>query len=341
MPQEGKNQVKYSLFSRMFLIGIILFSSALLPNNAKAGIVSFISDLMVVEQSQETAEVYDNTQTMNLLQGDSNPNRDAKGGGDINVVDGDALQGEMGPLGTLSHIEELNREISVYTVRSGDTLSEIAEMFEVSTNTILWSNDIPGGLLKEGQTLVILPISGINHVVKSGDTVKSITLQYKADKSEILAYNDLKEDASLKVGQIIMIPDAEVAFVSPPKSAFKTQITSNYYLRPTKGVKTQGLHGYNGIDIGAPLGTPIVASATGVVIVSKSNGWNGGYGSYVVIKHGNGTQTLYAHMSKVTVSSGATVSQGQKIGEVGHSGNVVGPTGNHLHFEVRGAKNPF
>ena len=88
----------------------------------------------------------------------------------------------------------------------------------------------------------------------------------------------------------------------------------------------------------APVGTPIRASAGGVVIISRSSGYNGGYGSYVVISHSNGTQTLYAHMNKVQAIQGTTVAQGELIGTVGSTGKSTGP---HVHFEVRGAANPF
>ncbi|MEK9185596.1 MAG: M23 family metallopeptidase, partial [Patescibacteria group bacterium] len=98
------------------------------------------------------------------------------------------------------------------------------------------------------------------------------------------------------------------------------------------------IHGYNGIDIAAPLGTPIMASADGEVIVSRNSGWNGGYGIYIVIRHPNGTQTLYAHNNSNTVSVGDSVKQGETIGYVGRTGKV---TGSHVHFEIRGAKNPF
>lgn len=110
-------------------------------------------------------------------------------------------------------------------------------------------------------------------------------------------------------------------------------------MRPLRGgVKSQGIHGYNGIDIAAPVGTPILASADGAVILARTSGYNGGYGLYVVIKHNNGTQTLYAHMSRVNVSVGQTVTQGEVIGAVGNTGRSTGP---HIHFEVRGARNPF
>jgi murein DD-endopeptidase MepM/ murein hydrolase activator NlpD len=113
-----------------------------------------------------------------------------------------------------------------------------------------------------------------------------------------------------------------------------------YYSNPLPGaILTQSIHGWNAVDLGAARGTPIHAAADGVVIVAKNNGaWNGGYGNYVVITHDNGTQTLYAHMSHTIVSSGETVSAGQTIGYVGMTGLTTGP---HLHFEVRGAANPF
>jgi murein DD-endopeptidase MepM/ murein hydrolase activator NlpD len=114
---------------------------------------------------------------------------------------------------------------------------------------------------------------------------------------------------------------------------------SGYFIHPLPGsVRTQGIHGYNAVDFGAPVGTPILASAGGSVLVSRVGGWNGGYGNYVVIDHPNGTQTLYAHNSKNTVWQGQTVVAGQVIGYVGNTGRSTGP---HLHFEIRGAKNPF
>ena len=114
---------------------------------------------------------------------------------------------------------------------------------------------------------------------------------------------------------------------------------SGYYLRPISGgTRTQGIHGFNAVDLAASVGTPIMASASGKVIISKNSGWNGGYGNYIVIEHPNGTQTLYAHASKVIVFSGQSVVQGQVIGYVGSTGRS---TGAHVHFEIRGAKNPF
>jgi murein DD-endopeptidase MepM/ murein hydrolase activator NlpD len=119
-------------------------------------------------------------------------------------------------------------------------------------------------------------------------------------------------------------------------------VYDGYYMRPIiGGVKTQGVHGHNGVDLASSYGAKIYASADGEVLISKNSGWNGGYGSYIVLKHGNGTQTLYGHLSGTAVSAGDTVKQGQVIGYMGNSGQVTGHTGIHLHFEIRGARNPF
>lgn len=294
-----------------------------------------------------------NSQTIPLLQPavnlDPNPPR---GGGDIAIAAGSALVAEDGPSGTIADIEETpqSSQISIYTVRSGDTLSEIAEMFDVSVNTIIWANDIEGRVIHPGQELVILPITGLRHTVVKGETLASLAKKYKGDLAEIASYNELEEDAALAVGQVVIIPHGEVPAPAPSvagsskptaplKGAGGPDYASFYTWPVNGGVVTQGLHGYNGVDIGAPLGTNIIASASGNVIIARSGGaWNGGYGNYIVVQHNNGTQTLYAHANTISVSVGQAVTQGQTIGTVGRTGQA---TGYHLHFEIRGAKNPF
>jgi len=260
------------------------------------------------------------------------------------LVDESALQAE----GADSSLEESeNRptsdQISVYIVREGDTLSQIASMFNVTVNTIRWNNDLKGSVVQPGQTLVILPISGVRHTVAKGDTLASISKKYKGDLEEIASYNGLEKGSSLALGTVIIVPDGEVTSTPGtsstvrPSSGLKEYV--GYCLRPVAGGRrTQGIHGHNGIDIAASLGAPIMAAADGQVIIARSSGWNGGYGSYVVLKHDNGTQTLYAHLSSVKVSVGESVSQGDVLGGMGQSGKS---TGIHLHFEIRGAKNPF
>ena len=239
-------------------------------------------------------------------------------------------------------------QISVYVVREGDTLSEVSKMFGVSANTIRYANDIPkGGSLRVGQQLVILPVSGIQYVIKKGDTINKIAKKYSADAQEIRDFNGV-DDSSLQIGDTIIIPNGVEAptpvtavkkfianIISPNTSGVQTD---GYFIRPAKGGKTQNIHGHNGIDFSARGGLSVVASASGKVLISLSSGYNGGYGRYIVIAHSNGTQTLYAHLSANFVSAGDTVEQGQLIGNIGNTGLSTGP---HLHFEVRGARNPF
>ncbi len=295
-----------------------------------------------------------NSQTTPLLQAarniDPNP---ARGGGDLLVVEGTALavdtspfRDEHNPLTVQNEVDQ----ISLYLVREGDTLSQVATMFNVSVSTIVWANNLTSSRdIHPGETLLILPVSGVQYTVKKGDTIRAVAEKYGGDVDEIIAYNNLSEEGTLQQGVIITIPGGEVPVErSAPKQnsgiakagvVNTTNISSGYFVHPLpQGVRTQGIHGYNGVDIGAPTGTPIRAAAAGQVIVSRVGGWNGGYGNYVVINHPNGTQTLYAHNSQNAVSQGTQVVSGQIIGYVGSTGRS---TGNHLHFEVRGAKNPF
>ncbi|MDE2218006.1 MAG: peptidoglycan DD-metalloendopeptidase family protein [Patescibacteria group bacterium] len=287
---------------------------------------------------------------MPLLQAapNSDPNA-AKGGGDIAIVGNEALLPEAGPSGTIADIEEggSNGTISSYVVRKGDTLSLIAKMFNVSANTIAWANDIKSGhYIKEGDTLIILPISGVRYTVKSGDNIKKVVAKYKGELEEVLQYNNLKADSPLVDGDTIIIPNGQMESTSGssagPHSKFRGgsgPYYEGYYIRPIEGGrKSQGLHGWNAVDLAAPVGTPIFAAASGVVVISKNYGWNGGYGNYAVIEHPNKTQTVYGHMVQNISYEGEYVVQGQIIGYVGTTGRSTGP---HLHFEVRGAKNPF
>lgn len=316
------------------------------PFTASAGVLSFVSDL--ISNKQADAGIMTMTsQNMPLLQSRLNPN--ATETPEITIVDGSALVQASGVVGTPADlVETKSTEISLYVVRSGDNLSQIAQMFGVSVNTIVWANDIKKGLIREGDELVILPITGVSHTVAKGETIRSIATKYKADMDEIMAYNGLKSTDVLSVGSTVLIPDGEIQ--AAPTLASNGRLTAplrstggplykDYYMRPIDGGRrSQGLHGNNGVDLAAPTGTPIRASADGVVIIARSSGYNGGYGSYVVVSHPNGTQTLYAHASRVTVSQGQAVSKGDTIALVGSTGKSTGP---HVHFEIRGAANPF
>ncbi len=282
---------------------------------------------------------------LTLLSALQNPNPQGGRGGAEILVNEDTLV-SAGPVGedVIAASRGLTGEISVYTVRAGDTLSHIAEMYGVTANTILWANDLPRATaIQEGQTLVILPVAGVQHVIKKGDTIASIAKKYDGEVEEIMAYNQIESSAELTVGEKLVIPGGMIK-IAPSATASPTKIagrssSGGWLTHPLPGsVKTQGIHGYNAIDLAASVGTNIRSAGAGEVIVSKSSGWNGGYGQYIVIRHSNGAQTLYAHMSRNDVGVGAYVAQGQVIGATGNSGRSTGP---HLHFEVRGASNPF
>lgn len=340
----------------MFLMGLVLLTFA---SQAQATIFSTVTDFIFRASSQlssvseeKIVQASANSQNMALLEASlSGEATSTKSDLDLPLVDGSAVLAESGPLGTVADLTEgvpPTDQISVYTVHAGDSLSNIAKMYGVSVNTIRWANDLTkNSVLKEGQTLVILPISGIQYTVKKGDTIKSIAKKYSGDVEEIISYNDLDSSKGLIAGDIIIIPDGELGSPASKSPAGGTSSGGKYkgpsypgfFMRPIAGGKrSQGVHGYNAVDLAAPYGTPIYAAASGRVILARASGYNGGYGVYLVISHSNGTQTLYAHCSSLAVYSGQNVEKGDIVGYVGSTGRS---TGNHLHFEVRGASNPF
>lgn len=333
-----------------------------MSDEARASLLSFFGGVDSQAQGNEHV-AYQPEDVPTLLRAarniDPNPSR---GGGDVTLVDGSALQADIAPGGTSESTVVASRapdQIFVHVVDEGESVSKIAEMFDVSVKTIVWANELSSDTdIQPGDKLLILPISGVQHTVASGDTLRSVAKKYAGDIddfdsyfAEFLAFNGLSADSALSVGTVVTIPGGEVeqpkqsSTAGTAHTAATTKVitsgpsVSGYFGHPVPGgTRTQGIHGYNGVDYGAPAGTPIYAAAAGTVIVSKSGGWNGGYGNYVVIRHANGTQTLYAHMTTVYAGQGAYVAQGEKIGTVGSTGRS---TGNHLHFEVRGARNPF
>lgn len=336
---SGSNVVNISTY---LLVSPLLLASFFMPFQAEAGVFSFISNLFSSTEVN-AEEIQPNSQNIALLQAVISPDIGAHSSKeDIQIVDGTSLMSESKAPEVSGRTAD-DDTISIYVVRDGDTLSEIAKMFNVSINTIKWGNDLTKNTLTPGQTLVILPITGVQHVVKKGDTLQSIAKLHKGDLEEVLRYNNLAVNAKLVVGDVITVPDGEVVTVSSSvtrKSSVSGGVSiSGYYIRPlVGGIRSQGIHGHNGVDIASSFGTNILASAAGEVIISRGSGYNGGYGAYIVIKHPNGTQTLYAHLSATLVGVGERVYQGQVIGKMGSTGKS---TGNHLHFEVRGAKNPF
>jgi murein DD-endopeptidase MepM/ murein hydrolase activator NlpD len=234
-------------------------------------------------------------------------------------------------------------EIIEYEVQKGDTISSIAQRFNLSVSTILWANELSRrSILRPGQKLIILPVDGVIHHVEKGDTLSRLAKLYQVKIEDIIAYNDIKEDGKIYIGDVLIIPHAKKPIVRYASKIVKP-LPSSYFICPiTPPCRiTQGLHWYNAIDFShGRCGDPILAAASGVV---QKTGYSKIAGKYVRILHPNGVVTFYGHMSKIIVFPGQKVSQGQIIGYMGYTGYTIprGPAGCHVHFEVRGARNPF
>ncbi len=239
--------------------------------------------------------------------------------------------------------ERAREEISTYVVQSGDTIYGIAAKFGLDPETIMWSNDElenAPDLLSVGQELTILPVNGVYHQAGEGDTIESIASTFKADPAAIINYplNGLDPDQPVIVpGQWLVVPGGNKPFIPRTVTAYTGEIPegasegTGAFAWPASGTIYQGFFPWHpAIDIAAYIGAPVLAADSGYVIVA---GWSDvGYGYHVVIDHGNGYQTLYAHLQAYYVEAGDNVAQGQQIGEMGNTGNATGP---HLHFEVR------
>lgn len=242
--------------------------------------------------------------------------------------------------------------VIIYEVKSGDLVSRIAEFYGISVDTILWANGLSArSYIRPGDALKILPADGVLHVVKSGNTISGIAKTYGAKAEDIVKFNKLQLDGSdIVVGEELIIPGgkkqesasryvqvtlqqlaARNKVVAPPPS-ISAPAGSGYIWPAAARYITQyyGLR-HTGLDIAGDTGVPVYASKSGTVVKSAC-GWNGGYGCYIILDHGNGIQTLYAHNSQLFVSEGQAVSQGQTISLIGSTGRSTGP---HVHFEVR------
>lgn len=240
---------------------------------------------------------------------------------------------------------------SIYTVADGDTIAGIASKFGVSTNTVLWANGLDGNdIIKSGDHITILPTTGILHTVVSGDTVLDLASEYSAKSEQIIAYNGLGEDAKLSIGQKIIIPEGYLVPRGVPQTVSShtriardpddeptppphdsTEIAGNGFAWPTttKHISQYFKWGHTGIDIDNRSRPSVFAAQGGTV---EFTGWLGGYGNLIIVNHGAGLATYYAHLDKFYVSKGQKVAKGAAIGKMGSTGRS---TGSHVHFEVR------
>jgi len=263
------------------------------------------------------------------------------------------LSAAMAEGGTATLISQKPRaEVLEYEVKPGDTVSTIAEKFGVSVDTIIWENNLKSVKeIKTGQILKILPVTGVLYKVKAGETIYSIAKKHQVDPQGIVdwPYNSFANDETfaLAVGQTVIIPDGIKPKETPtaPRRIYASVpgagLGTGQFAWPTGGQISQSYSWYHpAIDISNRSLPDVVASDGGTVIAA---GWPSpwAYGNRIIVDHGNGYQTLYAHLSQIYVAYGQKVARGQTIGRLGSTGRSTGP---HLHFEVRQsgvAQNPL
>jgi LysM repeat protein len=240
-------------------------------------------------------------------------------------------------LGTRQISKERSSIIS-YKAEQGDTISSIAEMFDISTDTIKWANTITNNTINPEDELLILPVSGVLYYVEKSDSLSTISKKHKAETEDIIAFNNIEDEKLIKPGDSLIIPDGQPAptpVIQQSKTVYSTGFSS-----VTHGVITQVPHAkhQNAVDIANSCGTPIYAGYSGVI--TKTGSDPALAGNYVWIDHGT-VSALYGHLQAIYVVPGERVVAGQQIGTMGNTGYTIGATGCHLHFETRGGQNPF
>ncbi len=233
--------------------------------------------------------------------------------------------------------EEERPRVLTHVVQSGETLWDIALAYGIDVDTIVAANDLVDiNRLRIGQELTILTVRGALHTVQRGESLWDISRMYSVPMDEIVAMNDITNPSRIQVSQQLIIPGAQATAAALRREALVSstgQLLRNFDW-PTRG-RISSRYGprwgrmHYGLDLAVPTGTPIHAAAAGTVTYS---GAMGTYGIIVIIDHGNGVETRYAHLSRTAVSVGQRVKRGQLIAYSGNTGNSTGP---HLHFEIR------
>jgi len=340
----SKNPFFYFGLMSVVLFGLLFFSSDSLAelNYQSSGDITIFDPSLINASDVQSDDVFFSPHSAALVE---TP--------DLKIIQDNSIYAMATPstlttqtLGSIfGGAEGQRKEVVDYTVQIGDTIEGVARQFGISTNTVAWANDISAAAtLKVGQTLAILPFSGLIYTVKNGDTLSQISKVYKSKSQEttvfinnIIVDNNLVNEGDIFIGDRLMLRDA----VMPPKEvrSISVPLADNFFIFPSEGYISQRLHYSNGVDLANKCGTPIYAAAAGTVQRAVFNGaWNFGMGNYATILHSNGTVTYYGHLQTLSVKSGDKVGVGDRIGLMGRTGKA---TGCHIHFEVRGAQNPL
>lgn len=246
--------------------------------------------------------------------------------------------------------QQARPKVQLYQVVEGDTIEGIAAKFGLKTESILWTNDLGADdILSIGQQIKIPAVDGLVYTVQSGDTLYDIAANAGVDYDTIVMANPDISPEMLQPDQVILIPGghpperrmvASRSSATASRPAPRPSRPTNHFSRwPVSGSISDVFgwrihpvygtrHFHDGMDISAPYGSPIRATASGTVTMAERYG---GYGLVVRVNHGGGLSTEYAHMSQFAVGVGDEVSEGQIIGYVGTTGASTGP---HLHFMV-------
>jgi murein DD-endopeptidase MepM/ murein hydrolase activator NlpD len=223
--------------------------------------------------------------------------------------------------------------VGTYRVRQGETLSAIAQRHGLAVDTLISFNNIKRARsLSAGTELRVPSADGLSYTVRGGDSLRAIAGRYGVSFEKLLDWNNLQSD-TISAGQALFLPGARLP------ASVRDSVLGKLMIFPTRGELSSRFgwrqnpftgmrEHHNGLDIGAPIGTPVGAAASGRV---AAVGVSPVYGRYVILSHADGLQTLYGHLNRVLTTRGASVAQGEQIGEVGNTGYS---TGAHLHFTV-------
>ena len=361
----------FSWFIVLILLGM--------PSQAHAGFFDFVGNIFSTQtQASDTTDASNvqtdkthNSQTVPLLESSLTP--DLKASSDdptVIVVADQALEPTTGPLGPAGDLAKYatTGKINVYKVQKGDTLKSIAKKFKVSEDVITYSNsDLKkSDLLVIGQNLVILQVKSdfdkANKLAKEQERQAKLAQEAQDKQEKVDKAKQDKIDKKNKTITVVQTPvgisgipnpvpvvEVPMPVVSAPIQPDQPQsngqpkgtIIGGYIWPFPKGVGrvSQGLHADQAHDFAAPKGTDIYAIQDGTVLIADDNGYNGGYGLYVVIDFNDGRQAILGHMSKVLVEAGQVVKQGDLIGKVGSTGHSTGP---HVHIGFHGdLGNPY